>query len=145
MSRQKTTNGDDSGAWVLTPQQERAVDLLAVGKTVTQASDEVGVARQTVSEWLNQHPGFQAGLNLRREELWAGMTDRLRALLPKAIEVLEGAVNDGSIKAALELLKAAGMYGLGRPSGPTNAEDADSAAKERESVRRNRALFASLG
>lgn len=144
MSRQNLTNADDSEHLVLSPQQARAVDLLAIGKTVTQVSEEVGVARQTVSEWLNQHPGFQAALNLRRQELWAGMTDRLRALLPQAIEVLEKAIADGSVKTAVELLKATGIYGREAPQGPTNAEDAESAAKEQERARRDRAIFASL-
>ena len=77
MARQKPTN-PDTPDWTLTPQQETAVDLLASGKTVTDTATAVEVTRQTVSEWLNHHPGFQAALNSRRQELWAGMTDALR-------------------------------------------------------------------
>jgi len=47
---------------------------------------------QTVSEWRNHHLGFQAALNSRRQELWDGMADTLRGLLPKALEVLERAL-----------------------------------------------------
>ena len=51
MSRRTTTNPDGAAARPsLTPQQELAVDLLAGGKTVTEATAAVGVARQTVSE-----------------------------------------------------------------------------------------------
>ena len=88
MARQKPTN-PDTPDWTLTPQQETAVDLLASGKTVTDTATAIEVTRQTVSEWLNHHPGFQAALNSRRQELWIGMTDTLRGLLPKALEVLK--------------------------------------------------------
>jgi hypothetical protein len=45
---------------------------------------------------------------------------------------------------AVAVLKAAGLHGLQPPEGPTTAEDAESAAKEQERARRDRALFASL-
>jgi hypothetical protein len=144
MSRQNTTNGDNSERWVLSPQQETAIDLLAVGKTVTQVSAEVGVARQTVSEWLNHQPGFQAAFNQRRQELWDAVSDRLRSLLPKALDVLDQAIDRGDLKAALEILKSA-MHRLQRPEGPTSAEEAHVAAKESENARQRRALIASLG
>jgi hypothetical protein len=86
MARQKPTN-PDTPDWTLTPQQETAVVLLAGGKTVTDTATAIEVTRQTVSEWLNHHPGFQAALNRRRQELWISMTDTLRGLLPKALEV----------------------------------------------------------
>src|SRR5215468_9438272 len=72
MARQKPTN-PDTPDWTLTPQQETAVDLLVSGKTVTDTATAVEVTRQTVSEWLNHHPGFQAALNRRRQELWSDM------------------------------------------------------------------------
>ena len=142
MGRRETTN-PDTGA--LTPQQEAAVDLLAVGRTVTEVAIQVGVARQTVSEWLNRRPGSQAALNQRWCELWLSSSDRLRALLPKALDVLETAIDAGSEKAALGLLKAAGLHGLEAPSGPTTVEDAEIAAKQEESARGSRALLASIG
>ena len=88
MARQKTTN-PDTPDWPLTPQQETTLDLLASGKTVTDTAAAIEVTRQTVSEWRHHHPGFQAALNSRRQELWVGMTDTLRGLLPKALDVLK--------------------------------------------------------
>jgi DNA-binding NarL/FixJ family response regulator len=58
MGRQNQTNPDDHD-WALSPQQEAAVALLSVGRTVTETAAELGVARQTVSEWANQHLGFR--------------------------------------------------------------------------------------
>jgi hypothetical protein len=61
VARQKPTN-PDTPDWTLTPQQETAVDLLVSGKTITDTATAVEVTRQTINEWLNHHPGFQAGL-----------------------------------------------------------------------------------
>lgn len=112
----------DTDKWALSPPQLAAVDLLAVGKNLTEAAEAVGVTRQTVSEWLNQHDGFRAAVNQRRHELWAAVTDRLRSLVPKALDTLEEGLTAGNVQAALGLLKAAGLHGLAAPSGPTTPE-----------------------
>jgi hypothetical protein len=142
VARQKPTN-PDTPDWTLTPQQETAVDLLASGKTVTDTATAVEVTRQTVSEWLNHHPGFQATLNNRRQELWIGMTDTLRGLLPKALEVLTRELEgEHPLPAAVHVLKACGLYGMLPPRGPTEVEDALLAEQERQSERRRAALMA---
>ena len=124
MARQKPTN-PDTPDWTLTPQQETAVDLLASGKTVTDTAAAIEVTRQTVSEWLNHHPGFQAALNRRRQELWSDMVDGLRALTPKALAVLARELDGGApLAAAIHVLKATGLYGgIVAPSGPTEVEE----------------------
>jgi hypothetical protein len=48
MARQNTTN-PDTDKWALTPKKHAAVDLLAVGTSVTDAAAAIDVARQTVS------------------------------------------------------------------------------------------------
>lgn len=142
MARQKSTN-PDTPDWGLTPQQETAVALLASGKMVTDTAQAIEVTRQTVSEWLNHHPGFQAALNSRRQELWIGMTDALRGLLPKALEVLKSELEgETPLPAAVHVLKACGLYGMLPPRGPTEVEDAVLAEEERQSERRRRAVFA---
>jgi hypothetical protein len=142
VARHKPTN-PDTPDWTLTPQQEAAVDLLASGKTITDTATAVEVTRQTVSEWFNHHPGFQAALNSRRRELWNGMTDTLRGLLPKALEVLTRELEgEHPLPAAVHVLKACGLYGMLPPRGPTEVEDAVLAEQERQSERRRKALFA---
>ena len=64
------------------------MDLLASGKSITDSATAVEVTRQTVSEWPHHYSGFQAALNSRRQELWEGMTDTLRGLLPKALALV---------------------------------------------------------
>jgi hypothetical protein len=108
----------------LSAPQWAAIDLLATGTSITVTAEAVGVTRQTVSEWANHAPQFRATLNWRRAELWAEQKDRLRALLPKAVERIERAfeADDGdSLRAALALLKLAGLGDL-HETGPTDPE-----------------------
>jgi hypothetical protein len=118
----------------LTPQQETAVDLLAFGATVTDAAATVKVSRQTVSEWRNHHAGFQAVLNARRRELFAENQERLRSLVPKALETLEGSLGDKrqAMATAVHILKAAGLYGLPEPSGSIHVDEIESAEQTRQ-------------
>lgn len=117
----------------LTPQQLTAVDQLATGATVTAAAEAVGVARQTVSEWLNQQAAFQAALNQRRAELWVEQSDRLRALLPAALETVEKSLKQGGaggLKAALALIRMAGLELT--PTGATDREEIEVEAARRK-------------
>jgi hypothetical protein len=142
VARHKPTN-PDTPDWSLTPQQETAVALLASGKTVTDTAQAIEVTRQTVSEWLHHHPGFQAALNNRRQELWEGMTDTLRGLLPKALAVLTRELEgEHPLPAAVHVLKACGLYGVLPPRGPTEVEDAVLAEQQRQGERRRAALMA---
>ena len=74
MTRRKATNTDtEHDDPTLSPRQELAGDLLATGASVTAAAEACGVARQTLSQWLNGHPVFRAALNCRRgvvQALW---------------------------------------------------------------------------
>ncbi len=56
----------------------------------------------------------------RRYEAWSQQEGRLRALVPKALEVLERALDDPEQgpKLALAVLKAAGLWGLKPVSKP---------------------------
>jgi hypothetical protein len=68
------------------------------------------VTRQTVCEWFNHHPGFQAALNSRRQELWEEMTDTLRGLLPKALDMLARELEgETPLPASMYVLKACGL------------------------------------
>jgi transposase len=101
----------------LSPQQAAAADLLATGANVTDAAAAVQVSRQTVSEWLHHNEDFQVALNSRQQDLWQGYVERLRSLIPKAMDTLEVAVSDEKqdVAAAVQILKAAGLYGCPWP------------------------------
>ena len=143
MSQRKATNGD-TPAWRLTPQQCTAVDLLVSGKTLTDTAEAIGVGRPAVSDWVNHCPAFQAALNSRRQELWDGMVETLRGLLPKALEVLKQELEgDTPLPAAIQVLKSCGLaQGALRPTGPTTVEEAEQAQRRREVERTKTALTA---
>ena len=140
-ARRPPTKADDH----LTTQQEMAADLLATGHTVTAAADAIGVCRQTVSEWLNQRHQFRIAVNQRRTELWAAAIDRLRSLVPQALEVLAADLEkNNSTTAAIAVLKAAGLHGLAAPGGAVTLEDALVEDQEREGTRRQRRTMAAI-
>lgn len=89
MTRQKATKVDFQALRELTPAQATAVDLVSVGKSDQEVGEAVGVTRQTVNVWRHHHPAFVAAVNVRRVDLWDDVRDRLRRLLPKALDALE--------------------------------------------------------
>ena len=104
------TKPDKSGH-ALSVEQENAIDLLVLGRTDRDVAEAVGVTRQTVNGWRNHHPGFVAELNRRRSEVWGTACDRLRSLLPKALECLERAVTraDPDWRAAVRVVELTGL------------------------------------
>jgi hypothetical protein len=113
----------------LSVEQQNAVDLLVTGQSDAEVAAAVGVTRQTVNVWRNHHPAFQAALNARRREVWETSVDRLRDLLPRALDCLSEELDGrNGWRVALRLLELAGMDCSGGPDlgrygvGPTNAE-----------------------
>ena len=83
----------------------------------------MGFARETVTRWRNDNPHFAAQLNRQRRLIWGNSHDRLRALASKAVDTLDLALQNGDARAAVEVLKAIGLYGqVQPPSGPEDAE-----------------------
>ncbi len=106
----KPTKPDRTGQ-ELSIAQLNAVDLLVTGTTDQETAEAVGVTRQTVCGWRNTNPYFRAELNRRRQDLWGVSVDQLRALVPRAVEVLgkELALGPGSARVALAILRVAGL------------------------------------
>jgi len=126
----------------LSVEQENAIDLLVAGTSDRETAEAIGVSRQTVCGWRNHHPVFIAALNASRLETWGASSDRLRALLPKALDCLEGAITGEAPdwKAAAKIVelagldrRGAGVANLGPSSiGPTDPEAVvDAEAKKR--------------
>jgi hypothetical protein len=95
----------------LTVEQLNAIELLVHGETDAATAEVVGVHRVTVTKWRNYDPHFEAELNRRRKELWSASTDRLRALLPQALDALEQELQDGKQRGrvVIEILRLAGL------------------------------------
>jgi len=112
--------------------QENAISVLLLGGTHREAATAAGVTRPTVTEWANHDAAFQAALNQARAALWAAATDRLRAMVPKAVAALEAALEaNPDPKIALDLLKLVGIGNLGPATiGPQSAAEIDDAVAE---------------
>jgi hypothetical protein len=80
-----------------------------------------------VTKWRLYDPVFQAALNRRRAEVWGAGIDRLRALIPKALDALadelDKADSPNRLKAAGEVLRLAQFPGPARGTGPSDAEE----------------------
>ena len=64
-----------------------------------------------MTKWRLYDPVFQAALNQRRNEVWGAGVDRIRALLPKALDVLAADLDNlespNRFKAACEIIRQA--------------------------------------
>lgn len=112
----------------LTIEQLNAIDMLITGQSDQAVADVVGVSRPTVTSWRLYDPYFQAELNRRRKEIWGAAADRLRSLLPKAFDVIEREIDSGSYRAALELIKLAGLGDVGE----IGSDDAEEIIKQQK-------------
>jgi hypothetical protein len=110
----------------LTLPQLSAIDLLVSGKTDTEAAELLKLSRTCITKWRLYSPEFQAALNRRRAEVWGSGIDRLRSLIPKALDALadelENRDSPQRIKAALELLRMIGLPSGAAQTGPTDPE-----------------------
>ena len=94
----------------LSIQQQNAIDLLVTGCSDRETADKAGVTRSTVTRWRLYHPAFRAELNAQRAAVWGQARERLRALIPEAVEAIAEAIRDPSnpdrAKLALDLLRS---------------------------------------
>lgn len=118
------TKADDTRQ--LSPAQLAAIPLLLAGQSITDVAAAVGVARQTVSTWVNADAAFIAAVNAERLDLWEGHKDRLRSLVPKALDVLARGLDHAdprvSLAAARDVLKSVSLADC-RPDPATTEED----------------------
>jgi hypothetical protein len=130
------TNRTEKKLLELNPSQLAAVDLVMLGLTDREVAEKIGVARETVTRWRLYHPAFQAELNGRRRALAESSLDRLRNLIPTALQTLESGLTDVTnterFRLALHVLKATGTLGSRLTPGYTDPAEiiAERAMKE---------------
>ena len=105
----------------LPPQQQKALNLLASGKTISQVSREMEIHRTTIWRWTTT-PEFQATLNALVAEARAEMQQGLASLQEKAINTLKECMSSPNhmvrVRTALSVLdRVSGMR-----QGPTSAQ-----------------------
>jgi hypothetical protein len=116
-------------------QQQAAVALLAAGKTDKQAAETLRLPAERITKWRLYDPVFQAALNACRAEVWQASIDRLRSMLPQALDALAEELNrpDNAerCKVALGILRLAKLPEIA-PQGPGDPETIVRQAVNRE-------------
>lgn len=119
----------------LSSAQAAAVEALLAGKTVTAAASAAGVGRATVYRWLKDDFAFQAELNRGRRDLRRAAFGNLERLAAKATDCLEKAIDQGDLKAALEVLNRLRIFApdsIGSEDPAELAMEAENAAADRQ-------------
>lgn len=128
----------------ITIAQDRALAVLLGGGSHAEAATAAGVHRVTVTRWMNYDVAFQAALNRRRADANEACVSRYRAMLPKALAVIEESLNHGCLnpvtsRVALRLLELSGIAERLCDVGPVDPTDVVSArAAEHERHRDQR-------
>jgi hypothetical protein len=123
---ERTTKGYNPLHHDLSIKQRNAIDLLMSGKNDRETAEAIRVNRVTVTRWRLNDPVFQAALNVRRKEIFGAGADRLLALVPRALDILQEEMNrpDNPHRArlALRVLELAGIRNA-TPDGKTSPEE----------------------
>jgi len=94
--------------------QVAALGALLAGKTAGDAAVAARVSRSTLYNWLGKDFRFQAALNRGRRDLRQAVACRADQLASEAAECVSRAVQNGDVKAALEILKRANIFAAAR-------------------------------
>ena len=133
--KRQTTERNGQPSRELSEQQQAAVELLAAGKTDKQAAETLNLPAKRVAKWRLYDPVFQAALNACRAEVWQASFDRLRSMIPQALdtlaEELNRADNPDRCKLALDILRLAKLPEIA-PHGPADPETIVRQAVNRE-------------
>jgi len=109
----------------LSVEQLNAIDLLVTGMTDAAVAEAVGVHRNTVARWRRRDPWFQAELNRRRDELWITAIERLRGMLPKALDALDAklAAERPRVASIASVIKLTGLSEVRLSAAPTDPQE----------------------
>ena len=105
----------------LTSQQQKALELLGTGKTITEVASSLDLNRTTIWRWTKT-PEFQASLNTMIAEARVEVQQSLIKLQEKAIEALKECLSSSNdmvrLKTALSVLDKASAI----KKGPTSTQ-----------------------
>lgn len=121
----RTTDNSKSEKYQLSPQQTQALDLLLAGRTITQAAEEVGITRETLSRWRNHDPAFQAAYNASLRSSWEACQSKLLEKRIHALDRLAELVDSDNDALALRACMALLRLKAGYPGGKTEPEEID--------------------
>lgn len=107
----------------ITEPQVLAIEALMNGSSMTAAALAAGVDRTTVHRWRKDDAAFQSALATARRERWDELSALSLHLAVKAAAVIERALDDGDVKAALWILR--GVLQLGQFDNRPPDDDGD--------------------
>jgi hypothetical protein len=117
----------------LTVRQERAIEHLLTGMTVSATAADLRVDRSTIHRWLREDADFQIVLNLRRREIVEAVQWRLITLVNAAIDALETALSNGDTQSSFKILSGLGLLNGSLPHiGPVDRKGIDLQEQLRE-------------
>ena len=96
------------------PKQQRALELILAGHSVTDIAAQVGVRRETVWRWRND-PSFASQVSVRQAQRRQSIHDELDAGVIESVRMLRGLVADtdappgARVRAATALMDRAGL------------------------------------
>ena len=96
------------------PKQQRALELILAGHSVTDIASQVGVRRETVWRWRND-PSFASEVSVRQGQRRQAIHDELDAGVIESVRMLRGLVADtdappgARVRAATALMDRAGL------------------------------------
>jgi hypothetical protein len=136
---------DNPSPEALTAKQERALDHLLAGETITAAAKAVNADPSTLHRWLREDPQFQATYNQRRRQLQEAHQTRLSAIVAKALQTVEQAVENGDVKTALKVIEGLGLLSGEAPRiGPEDPRDVELDQRSHRQTRDSRESMAEL-
>lgn len=91
--------------------QQKAIGLLISGKAYTHIAKRLGIDRSTLWRWRNRDNDFRRALEAAREEAYRDADNRLRELVPRAIEILESHLDNDDYQTAVRVLRLARIDG----------------------------------
>lgn len=136
------TDHDQTRPSQLSNSQFLAMDILLTGGSHREAAEAAGVARTTVTEWVNHRDLFRSELERRRYERVEEVNDRVYSLVTRSLGVVEEYLDSGDLRAALGLLRLVPKAALHRPPTlpPTTGQHEDIRAIFRARINQLEAL-----
>ena len=117
------------------PGQQRALELILAGHSVTDIASQVGVRRETVWRWRND-PSFASEVSVRQGQRRQSIHDELDAGVIESVRMLRGLVADtdappgARVRAATALMDRAGLTPAYAVEVRHSAEDAQQQATD---------------
>ena len=94
-------------AEVLCDRQQTAIELLVGGERPGAVAEKIGIGRTTLWRWRKYDWQFRRALAAARQAVFGEAIERLRCLVPEAVDVLQARMQEGSDLAAARLLRLA--------------------------------------